>query len=258
MPQGAKAVTARAARRRAAHARQRLQADRWSNARSPRCWSMPGGRHEIRQARHHQPDRPAQGRRQTDRPHRWSAENNRHRALCLRAPRRRAQRRPTATWSAPASPRAGSRCSTTGRAQGARRARGRDRGAMPASSARAGSTPRSCLAARRSSTTTRPSRWWSPKPSSRRAPRRRLIRVDVCPREGRATIWRRRRPRRIAAQEREARQCGRRLRRRVRGGPGAVRRDLYDAGRIARDDGTACLHRGVGRRQAHACGRRTR
>ena len=40
----------------------------------------------------HEPDRPAQGRRQADRPHRRPVQDHRHRALRLRAPRRR---RPT-------------------------------------------------------------------------------------------------------------------------------------------------------------------
>ncbi len=78
----------------------------------------------------HQPDRPAQGRRQADRPHRRPAQDHRHRALRLRAARRRAQRRPTATSSAPASPRAASRRSTLRAAQGragrARRSSPRD------------------------------------------------------------------------------------------------------------------------------------
>ena len=39
--------------------------------------------HEIRHPRHHQSDRPAQGRRQAHRPHRRSAQDHRHRALCL-------------------------------------------------------------------------------------------------------------------------------------------------------------------------------
>ena len=39
--------------------------------------------HEIRHARHHQSDRPAQGRRQADRPDRRSAQDHGHRALCL-------------------------------------------------------------------------------------------------------------------------------------------------------------------------------
>ena len=39
--------------------------------------------HEVRHPRHDQPDRPAQGRRQAHRPHRRSAQDHRHRALCL-------------------------------------------------------------------------------------------------------------------------------------------------------------------------------
>ena len=57
---------------------------------------------------------------------------------------------------------------------------------MPASSAKAKQSQRaSCSAARRSSTTTRPSRWWSPRPSSRRAPRPSSIRVDYVRDDGR-------------------------------------------------------------------------
>ena len=47
--------------------------------------------HEIRHPRHDQSDRPAQGRRQAHRPHRRSAQDHRHRALRLRAARRRAE-----------------------------------------------------------------------------------------------------------------------------------------------------------------------
>ncbi len=39
--------------------------------------------HEVRHARDHQPDRPAEGRRQAHQPHRGPAQDDRHCALCL-------------------------------------------------------------------------------------------------------------------------------------------------------------------------------
>ena len=86
----------------------------------------------------HQPDRPAQGRRQADRPHRRPAQDHRHRALRLRAARRRAEPGLWLRGRRRRSPRAGSPSIDTRRGQGrARRARDRDRARTPASSARA-------------------------------------------------------------------------------------------------------------------------
>jgi xanthine dehydrogenase YagS FAD-binding subunit len=127
---------------------------------------------EIRHPRHHQSDRPAQGRRQG----RSTASTDRSRP---RAPR------PTPTSAMTWRPNA-----AYGYVVGAGIAKGRiiamDQkrakaapgviaivtARTPASSARATSTPPSCSADRASTTTTRPSRSWSPRPSSRRARRR--------------------------------------------------------------------------------------
>ena len=83
MPRGAKAVTARLLAGAQTDARQRIQAAAGRAHARRGAGRSEGLSHEIRHARHHQSDRPAQGRRQAHRPHRRSAQDHRHRALCL-------------------------------------------------------------------------------------------------------------------------------------------------------------------------------
>ena len=83
MPRGAKAVDGAAARRRQADARERIQAAAGRAHARRGAGRSEGLSHEVRHARHDQSDRPAQGRRQADRPDRRSAQDHRHRALCL-------------------------------------------------------------------------------------------------------------------------------------------------------------------------------
>ena len=116
--------------------------------------------------------------------------------------------------------------------------------------------PPTCSAAPRSSTTTRRSRSWSPRHSSRRA--RPPTWSASTMRASRArSIWRpRRKSRRSAGDSGEGSGAppidrGRRFRRRVRSSAGEARRDLHDARREPRDDGAARHHRGMERRQAH-------
>ena len=91
LPRGAKAVDGAAARRRQADARERVQAAAGRAHARRGAGRSEGLSHEVRHPRHHQSDRPAQGRRQADRPHRRPAQDHRHRALRLRAARRRAE-----------------------------------------------------------------------------------------------------------------------------------------------------------------------
>ena len=81
------------ARRRQTDARNAFKSDagRTHARRRAAKRSEEGLSHEIRHSRHHQPDRSAQGRRPADRPHRRPAQDHRHRAICLRAARRRRQ-----------------------------------------------------------------------------------------------------------------------------------------------------------------------
>ena len=65
MPRGAKAVAAQSARRRQADARERIQAAAGRAHARRGADRSEGLRHEIRNPRHDQSDRPAQGRRQT-------------------------------------------------------------------------------------------------------------------------------------------------------------------------------------------------
>ena len=180
----------------------------------------------------HQSDRPAEGRRQADRPHRRPAQDHRHRALRLRAPRRRAERRPTATSSAPASPRAASPRSTSARRQG-RAGRARHRHRRERRQARQGQVQHraSCSAGPRSSTTTRPSRSSWPRPSSRRAPRRSWCASTTRAAEGAFDLAAAKdgatKPK--TSDRRPPRHRGRRLRRRLRRGAGAARRHLHHA-----------------------------
>ena len=138
MPRGAKAVTAQLLAGAKHHARERIQVDAGRAHARRRAGRSEGLSHEIRHTRHDQSDRPAQGRRQARRPHRWPAQDHRHRALRLRAARVVPERRPMATSSARPSPRAASRSMDLARRRRPRRACSQSsRRRMPASSARA-------------------------------------------------------------------------------------------------------------------------
>jgi xanthine dehydrogenase YagR molybdenum-binding subunit len=80
-------------------------------------------------------------------------------------------------WAAP-SPRAASTIHEPGRAKAAPGVIAIVTAENAGKLGRARATPPICWRAPRSSTTTRPSRWWSPRPSNRPAPHRALIRVD--------------------------------------------------------------------------------
>ena len=72
-----------AARRRQADARERIQAAAGRAHARRGAGRSEGLSHEVRHARHHQSDRPAQGGRQAHRPDRRPAQDHRHGALCL-------------------------------------------------------------------------------------------------------------------------------------------------------------------------------
>ena len=111
----------------------------------------------------------------------------------------------------------------------------------------------SCWAGRRSSTTTRPSRWWWPRPSSRRARPRSWSASTTCAQPGAFDLAAAKDSARAGAEQRRAAgHRGRRLRRRLRRGAGEARRDLHHARPVPRDDGAACVDRRLGRRQADA------
>ena len=124
----------------------------------------------------------------------------------------------------------------------------------PASSARASTTPRSCSAARRSSTTTKRSRWSWRRPLSKRAPRRiwcasimrRRQALSISPRPSKTAPAERRRSL-GAAPPRAGRAISTGA---FAAAPGEARCDLHHARSVARDDGAARVHRDVGRRQA--------
>ena len=109
-------------------------------------------------------------------------------------------------------------------------------------------TPRNCSAAPRSSTITRRSPWWSPRPSSRRAPPRSWCGSTMSAPTGAFDLAA---GKDAAAKptERLRRPAGyrrRRLRRRIRRRAGQARRDLHHARPGPRDDGAARVDRAPG------------
>ncbi len=136
--------------------------------------------HEIRHARRHQPDRPAEG----GRPAASTASTARSRPPARRAyAYERHDAAPNAAYGyvVGAGIAKGRIASHGHRAAPGRRPASSpsSRPRTPASWARARTTAPSCWAARSSTTTTRRSRWWWRRASSRRARRRQLVRVEL-------------------------------------------------------------------------------
>ena len=120
-----------------------------------------------------QSDRPAEGRRQADRPDRRPAQDHRAPRPMPTSGTMSCRTKPMATSSARRSPRAGSPSIDLERRQGgARRARHRHGARMPASSARASSTPPAARRPRDPALSPGDRASSSRKPSSRRAPPR--------------------------------------------------------------------------------------
>ena len=254
LPRGAKAVTARLLAGAKPTRRERIQAAAGRAHARRGAGRSEGLSHEVRHPRHHQSDRPAQGR---------SASPPTGSTVRSRPPAPRptpmsgttsCRTRPMAMSSARPSPRAGSPRSTSSAAKAApgvlaivtadnagklgkgsfntakllggpeiehyhqaiARRRRRD---LRAGARRRAAGPRRLRSAPRARSTSRPRRTRAVKPDRHRRP---------------------------------ARYRGRRLRRRLRRGAGPARRDLHHARPGARDDGAACLDRRLERRQAHA------
>jgi hypothetical protein len=108
LPRGAKAVAEPLLAGAKTTSAERLQADPGrAHARRRDSGSSEGLIHEVRHPRHHQSDRPAEGHRQADRPHRRPAEDHRQAPYAYERHDARPTP-PTASSSARRSPRAGS------------------------------------------------------------------------------------------------------------------------------------------------------